>query len=232
MTGTTAVIVCLALMVAVNVWVHVGPHRWHPFTGPLAAALLLLVGRAAGLSWGQLGLGPGTVARGLLWGGAAAALVVAVYAAGLAIPATRHHFRDARHRVGAGRASLTALLVIPLGTVVFEEVAFRGTLWGLLERDHGATTAIVVTSVLFGLWHVLPALDGARKNSPDGRVNRGVATREVAVTVAFTALAGIVFAVLRDQSGSLIAPAVLHWATNGLGVLGAALAWRLLDDRE
>jgi hypothetical protein len=33
--------------------------------------------------------------------------------------------------------------------------------------------------------------------------------------------------VLRQQSGSLFAPALLHWATNGLGVLAAALAWRV-----
>jgi len=32
--------------------------------------------------------------------------------------------------------------------------------------------------------------------------------------------------VLRDVSGSLLAPGLLHWATNGLGVVAAALAWR------
>ena len=232
MTGTTAVIACLAVMVGVNAWVHLGPHRWHPFTGPLAAAALLVLGRAAGLTWEQLGLGPGTLARGLVWGGLAAGVVVGVYAVGLAIPATRRLFRDERHRVGGRRASLLALLAIPLGTVVFEEVAFRGVLWALVDADHGTTWAIAATSVLFGAWHVLPAVDGARKNSPDGRVRRASIVREVAATVAFTTLAGVVFAVLRDRSDSLVTPALLHWATNGLGVLGASLAWRLLDDRD
>ena len=232
MTGTTALIACLAVMVAVNAWVHLGPARWHPLTGPLAAAGLLALGRAAGLTWEQLGLGPGALTRGLLWGGAAAGVVVGVYAVGLALPATRGRFRDERHRIGGRRASLLALLAIPLGTVVFEEVAFRGVLWGLLAADHGTTWAIALTSVLFGAWHVLPAIDGARKNSPDGRVPRGVMVREVIGTVAFTAVAGLVFAVLRDRSDSLVSPALLHWATNGLGVLGAALAWRLLDDRD
>jgi membrane protease YdiL (CAAX protease family) len=48
----------------------------------------------------------------------------------------------------------------------------------------------------------------------------------VAGTVLFTTVAGVVFGVLRDQSGSLLAPALLHWATNGLGIVAAALAWR------
>jgi membrane protease YdiL (CAAX protease family) len=34
--------------------------------------------------------------------------------------------------------------------------------------------------------------------------------------VVFTALAGVVFAELRRRSGSLVAPLLLHWATNGL----------------
>ena len=51
--------------------------------------------------------------------------------------------------------------------------------------------------------------------------------RVVAGTVAFTILAGIVFAELRRRSGSLLAPAGLHWATNGLGVLASARIWAI-----
>jgi membrane protease YdiL (CAAX protease family) len=220
-----ALSLCLAVMVAANVWAHVGPARWQPVTGPAAAALLLLVGRAAGLSWAQLGLGSGAVVQGLVWGGAAVACVALVYVVGLALPATRGLFRDERHRVGTRSMILRAGLVVPLGTVVFEEVAFRGVLWGLLEVAHGAVWATGVSAVLFGFWHVLPAVDGARENSPSRRLTRVELVRQVAGTVVFTALAGVVFGVLRDQSGSLLAPGLLHWATNGLGVVAAALAW-------
>ena len=44
-------------------------------------------------------------------------------------------------------------------------------------------------------------------------------------TVLFTGLAGVVFCELRRRSGSLLASAGLHWATNGLGVLTAASVW-------
>ena len=221
-----ALAVCLAVMAGANVWAHIGPARWQPVTGPVAAALLLLVGRAAGLSWAQLGLGSGAVVQGLLWGGIAVACVTLVYAVGLALPTTRGLFRDARHRVGARSTILRAGLVVPLGTVVFEEVAFRGVLWGLLEVAHGAVWATGASAVLFGFWHVLPAVDGARENAPSGQVTRVDLLRQVAGTVVFTALAGVAFGVLREQSGSLIAPGLLHWATNGLGVVAAALAWR------
>lgn len=226
MSVTAALAVTVLVMVAVNVWVHVGDERWQPVVGPAVAGILLVVGRSAGLSWDQLGLGPGAVVRGLLWGGAAAALVVAAYAVALAVPRTRGLFRDPRHRVGARPALVLALLAVPLGTVVVEEVAFRSVLWGLLVVEYGTLTTTVVTSVLFGLWHVLPAVHGARTSAPDGVVPLGDLLRRVAGTVAFTALAGLVFAFLRHQSGSLAAPVLLHWATNGLGVLAAAVAWR------
>ncbi len=249
-TTSLALLATVLVLVAVNLWVHVGPTRWQPVTGPLLAVGLLLLGRWAGLSWQQLGLGRDTLVPGLVWGGAAVALVAVGYAVGLAVPASRGLFLDARHAVGPLRAARRAFVVVPLGVVVFEEVAFRGLLWGLVGVEHGTLWAAVVTSVLFGLWHVLPAVDGARANAtgPDAATDRGAATdlrpaadrvartdrarvphgilaRQVVGTVAFTALAGAVFAVLRDQSGSLVAPFLLHWATNGLGILAAAWAW-------
>lgn len=226
-----ALLACLPVMVAANVWVHVGPARWHVATGPVAAAVLLLIGRLAGLSWEQLGLGPGSVVPGLVWGAATAACVLLGYAVGLAVPATRGLFLDERHRVGVWSMLHRAALVVPLATVVFEEVAFRGVLWGLFDVAHGALWATVVSALLFGVWHVLPAVDGARQNAPTGRVARADLLRQVAGTIAFTALAGVVFGVLRDRSGSLLAPALLHWATNGLGIVAAALAWRWSDRR-
>ncbi len=231
MTVTVALVLTILVMVGASAWVHVGPERWQPVTGPAVAVLLLAIGRSAGLSWADLGLGRGAVLRGLLWGGAAVALVAAVYGIGVSVPASRRWFLDARHRVGPARAARRALLVVPLGVVVLEEVAFRSVLWGLVEVGRGALVVAVVTSVLFGVWHVLPAIDGARANAGEGdSARRADVIRQVAGTVAFTTLAGIVFAVLRQQSGSLVAPFLLHWATNGLGILAAAWAWTTQRD--
>jgi membrane protease YdiL (CAAX protease family) len=225
-TTGTALLLTLLVMAGVNVWVHVGPRRAHPVTGPLAAALLLLVGRAAGLSWDELGLGRESLLRGLAWGGAAAGVVALGYAVGVALPATRTLFRDTRYRVGPGSALAMAFVTIPLSTVVFEEVAFRGVLWGLVDADHGPAWATGVSAALFGVWHVLPALDLLRTNQAlHGGPPARRALWTVLGTVAFTTLAGLVFGELRHRTGSLLAPTLLHWATNGLGVLASARVW-------
>jgi membrane protease YdiL (CAAX protease family) len=232
MTTAVAVGVVLLVLVATNIWVHLGPGRLHLVTGPLAAGLLLLVGRGAGLTWQELGLGRQSLLLGTKVALVAAVAVAIVYAVGVAIPFTRGAFRDTRYRMGLRAALYTALVAIPLGTVLFEEVAFRGVLWGLLSREVGDHGATALSACLFGLWHVLPAMDLARTHtSVQGRaeVRSTPGPRRVAITVlatvVFTALAGVVFAELRRRSGSLVAPIGLHWATNGLGVIAAAWVW-------
>jgi CAAX protease family protein len=230
MSTAVAMSVVLFVLAAINVWVHLGPRHAHLVTGPLAALLLLLVARRAGLSWQELGLARDTWVRGVLVGAGAAGAVAIVYAVAVAIPFTRGAFRDTRYRMGPGAALYTSLIAVPLGTVVFEEVAFRGVLWGLLASNRGSGIATAVSAVLFGLWHVLPALDLARTNTavPSGGAdgNRKL-VMTVLSTVVFTIVAGVVFAELRRRSGSLFAPVGLHWATNGLGVLAAARVWAI-----
>jgi membrane protease YdiL (CAAX protease family) len=214
-------------MACVNVWMYVGPRRAQIVTGPLAAIVLVLVARSSGLSWTELGLGRAALARGAWYAAGASALVAVAYGVAVAVPATRGAFRDTRYQVGAGSALRAAFVTVPLATVVFEEVAFRGVLWGLVAHDHGAVWATSVSSVLFGLWHVLPALDLVRTNTALHRSSKS--RRRVLLTVlgtvAFTTVAGVVFAELRRRSGSLVGPVGLHWATNGLGVLAAARVW-------
>jgi membrane protease YdiL (CAAX protease family) len=213
--------VTVVVMVGVRVWMGVGPRWAHLVSGPAAAALLVLVGRAAGLSWGELGFGGrDALVKGAWLAGGAAGLVAVAYGIGLLIPATRRAFLDDRYRLPAGTALCTALVAVPLATVIFEEVAFRGVLWGLVAHDRSALWATGVSSALFGLLHVVP---DRRLRATGGR--RLLLT--VLGTVAFTALAGVVLAGLRQAGGGLPAPVGLHWATNGLGVLASAAAWAI-----
>jgi membrane protease YdiL (CAAX protease family) len=229
-TTTAALIVVLVSLVVVNVWVHVGPRRAHLVTGPLGAVALLVVGRVAGLSWASLGLSVSQLLPGLAYGGAAAGAIALVYVVGMALPSTRRAFLDTRYQIPMRAAVLMSLVTIPLATVVFEEVAFRSVLWGLLVADHGAAAATAVTSVLFGLWHVLPALDVTGTStaiSDGGRPPRRRVLLTILGTVVFTALAGVVFAELRRRSDSIVAPVLLHWATNGLAVVAASRMWKV-----
>ena len=230
MTTSAALVVVLVSLVVVNVWVHVGPRRAHLVTGPLGAVALLGVGRVAGLSWASLGLSVSQLLPGLAYGAAAAGAIALVYVVGMAIPLTRRAFLDTRYQIPMRAAVLMSLVTIPLATVVFEEVAFRSVLWGLLEADHGTAVATALTSVLFGLWHVLPALDVTGTStaiSDGGRPPRRRVLLTILGTVLFTALAGVVFAELRRRSDSLVAPVLLHWATNGLAVVAASRMWKV-----
>ncbi len=230
MTTSAALVVVLVSLVAVNVWVHVGPRQAHLVTGPLGAVALLAVGRVAGLSWASLGLSVSQLLPGLAYGAMAAGAIALVYVIGMALPLTRRAFLDTRYQIPMRAAVLMSLVTIPLATVVFEEVAFRSVLWGLLEADHGTAVATALTSALFGLWHVLPALDVTGTSTAigdGGRPPRRRVLLTILGTVLFTALAGVVFAELRRRSDSLVAPVLLHWATNGLAVVAASRMWKV-----
>src|SRR4249919_386219 len=118
---TAAFVLVLAILVLVNVWVHLGLRLAHHVTGPAAAVVLLLVARAAGLSWAELGLARADLLPGLLYGLAAVGAIAVIYTVGMAVPVTRRAFQDTRYQVPMRSAVLMSLVTIPLATVVFEE---------------------------------------------------------------------------------------------------------------
>ena len=216
----------LGTMVSANVLSHRVVPQLQGLPGAEAAVGLGLVGgltvvaRASDLSAADLGLARRTWASGLRWGGVAAAVVAAGYGIAALIPGIAGAV--AGDAPSWPDALLKALVLIPLTTVIPEEYAFRGVLWGLLRRQSGRRVATAVSSALFGLWHVFPALGGGAANdSVAGVLGGGVAgaVLRVAGTVLFTGLAGVLFCELRDRSDSLLAPILLHWAVNGFGEL-------------
>lgn len=218
----------IAALAGLAVAGHTLPSPW--WLGAVETAALLVWARLCGLSWRELGLGRDRLGSGLRWGLGAIGVVSAVFLIGIAIPLARPLFQDSRYHVPAGSALYTAFVVIPLGTVVLEEVAFRSVLWGMLARHAGRWQVLATTSALFGLWHVLSSLHLASANAGVGGAIGGAGTAAVvAATVLFTAAGGAVFGELRRRSGSVLASIGAHWATNGLGVLFGLVAWSLAD---
>jgi membrane protease YdiL (CAAX protease family) len=218
--------VVVAALVGINLTDHLLPKPW--WVRPVEAGALLLFARLAGLTWSQLGLGRDRLATGGRWAGGAITVVAGIYAVGVLLPLTRPAFQDARYHLPVEDALVTAFVVIPLGTVLLEEIAFRSVLWGLLARHSRPWQVLVATSVLFGFWHVLPSLGLADANpGVSGALGGGGNAPVVVATVAFTAIGGLVFGELRRRSDSVLAAAGAHWATNALGVLFGLLAWRL-----
>ncbi len=152
--------------------------------------------------------------------GAAAFFVIsAALVVGALVPATRGLFADGRVAGITGWAVVyRAVVRIPLGTVVLEEVAFRGVLLGVLSRVSSAGAAVVWSSVVFGLWHIVPTLATARANDIVGLGRLGLVLGSVVVT----AVGGAVFCALRLRGRHVGAPALLHLGFNDAGYL---LAW-------
>lgn len=215
----------LVVLAAVNIADKYGPHHTGLVAGPVVAFGLILLGRRAGLTWHDLGMSKRTLLPGLKYAVGAVLAVAVVYTIGAALPLTRPAFHDVRYHLHLSAALMTAFIVVPLGTVLLEEVAFRGVLLGMVRRHRGATWASITSSVLFGLWHILPSLRLNQANQAVGSaLGTDAAGRVLAVAgvVAFTAVAGLLLCELRRRSGSILAAAALHWATNGMGLLVAA----------
>jgi len=188
-----------------------------------AAAVLMMLAHLDGLTRTDVGLGPGSLRAGTVWGVALAGIVLAGYLLVLAVPAMRTALVDDRAtQLSTAGVFWQAMVRVPLGTVLLEEVAFRGVLWAMIARRRGVWWATGASSALFGLWHVAPALRLADVNAAAAAVfGSGPFGQTLAVSAAAvgTAVAGAVFCELRRRSGSLLTPAALHWALNGGGYL-------------
>ena len=200
-----------------------GVHPWHNRryvrVNLCATGTALVAAALSGLTAADLGLGrgrwlPGRTGYRLAAAVGAGWLLIAV------VPATRPLLGDERIASLGGRAvAYQALIRIPVGTALWEEIAFRGVLQAALRRVLPKTTAIAVTSCLFGVWHIRPTLQALRANGLAG--TRGRAVTGVTAGVAATTAGGVLFSWLRERSGSLTAPILLHVATNSGGLVTA-----------
>jgi membrane protease YdiL (CAAX protease family) len=218
--GTVLALVVLVLVVAAANILRsaVLSDRYHlPFNLGLAGAAVG-IGVLAGMTVVELGLARADAPRGLRYGGVAAGLVIALVLVAALVPAFSSAFEDDRVETGLGAMLLKALVVIPLGTVLVEELIFRGVLLGLLRRITPTVVAVLVTSILFGLWHVYPAWRGDAENQALASAGK---LSTVVGTMAATTVAGIVFCWLRIASQSLVAPILAHCATNSVPFIAA-----------
>lgn len=198
-------------------------------TVPAAALLLVALVRSRGLGWAELGLSREHWKSGTGYALGAVALVVSVIAIGALLPWTRPMFMNNNYATISG-ALIASMVIIPLQTVIPEELAFRGVLHGALDRAWGWRGVAAAGSLLFGLWHIATSLGLTASNVGFTRIFGGGVMGTVAgvtLAVVATGFAGFVFTWLRRRSGSLIAPIALHWSLNGLGALAAALVWHL-----
>ncbi len=186
------------------------PEQWHfPYNAGIGVGAATIA-VFAGLSRSELGLERGTWRSGARVGGVAFGIVsAAVITAG------------ATGLLGEGVREITAAqmlwhvaVVIPVSTVAMEELAFRGVLPALLHRvTRSQRWTMVAGPVVFGLWHIFPAARGGAVDVPGTDVPL---VGLLVGTFVATSVAGVVFDWLRRRSDSLLAPALLHFATNSV----------------
>jgi len=186
--------------------------------------VLVLIAWSAGATLADVGLGRANAGAGLRYGGGAFGIVLLVLIVAAVIPATNGFLHDSRAQISGGRLIYELGVSIVLLTAIPEEFAFRGVLLGSALRLWGPWRASLVTSALFGLWHIAPTLH----TMSDNRAVSGLAASTggqvllVLGSIAVTFVAGLVFCWLRLRSRSLIAPVMAHMATNGLAL---TVAW-------
>src|SRR5258705_10122281 len=183
-------------------------------TVPAGAIGLLILVRSRGLGWSELGLSREHWKAGAGHAVAAVGVVLSVIAVGMLLPWTRPMFMNNNYATVSG-ALLASMIIIPLQTVIPEELAFRGVLHGALNRAWGFRGVAAAGSPLFGMWHIATALGLTSSNVGLTPLFGGGLLGTVAgvgLAGAPAAGGGFVFTRPRRRAGSLMPPVGRPWA--------------------
>lgn len=102
----------------------------------------------------------------------------------------------------------TVLYVISMiGVGILEEVIFRGFLFKALCKD-SFKTAVIISSVTFGIGHIVNLLNGAD-------------FLPTLLQIVYATAAGFLFTILVHRSGTLLPCIITHSAINSLSAFGA-----------
>jgi CAAX protease family protein len=189
--------------------------------GAALVVVSLLAARAFGLDAGSLGLRGTDVARGAVIGALAAGAIAAICVAVLRLsPAIigRPIVYEPLLRVTSPDLVRHIALFLPLGAVLPEELAFRGTLLAEIMRRGGARLAVVGSAAAFALWHVAVAAVTVADTTlgPPSPLFAPA----LAATLVVLFVGGGIIAVLRLVTGSLATTIAAHWVFNAVLLVG------------
>ena len=194
---------------------------WHfVIAGAALVAVSFFAARVLGLDAAALGLRPAGALRGALVGAFAGAFVATGAAAIMrgVVPALigQPVIYEPLSRVAAGDLSRHVAFFLPFGTVIPEEIAFRGTLLGGLLARYGVRSAVLASAIAFALWH------GTVTFFTVMNTTMPVVLIVPAIAGAFVILfvGGLTMAGLRVTTGSLATTVAAHWAFNAVILVG------------
>jgi membrane protease YdiL (CAAX protease family) len=187
--------------------------------GAALVAVSLLAALSLGLDASALGLTPAGAVRGfaigLVSGGAVGAIAVAAtHLVPLFLGAPLVY--GPLGGVPGDRLALHVAVFLPLGAVLPEEIAFRGTLFAGLLRQMGVRAAIVASALTFALWHGFVAIATVADSTLGQETGWWIVGIGGAMVVLF--VGGVIMAILRTITGTLMTTIAAHWAFNA-GIL-------------
>ncbi len=112
---------------------------------------------------------------------------------------------------------------IPLGTALFEEMLFRGFTFGYIRKRFGGLKTILITSLLFALWHIVPAFKTVRGNFEVGNFLLGGALWIVFLIGAF--ISGLAFGWVRYKGKHIAGCILAHAFINSFSLVVMYVAW-------
>lgn len=224
-TAVVRTLAVLAALAGLNITAHLAGLD-AKIVIPVGAAALAGLAWASGLRSRSLGVHHEHARHGLKVALGCIAVTAAVLTIALLIPQTAQFFQDSRYADGR-EVALAVFILIPLTTVIPEELAFRGVLDGALQQHLGERGSYLVGAIAFGAWHVLTT--GALTSGNAGLttlLGSGLLSQVLGVltVVAATSVAGLGFIWLRRRTGSVLAPMGMHWALNGLAAIATRVA--------
>lgn len=207
------------------------PVKFHLYLNIGISVVAITLGLAFGLNYTEMGVSLNHILPGFFVALTATLIIIAATLFISVVPPLRHYFLGGDLAHASGKLiAFEAAIRIPFGTALVEEILFRGVLFGLFLVHYNAPTAIVASSIIFGLWHIFPTINSLEHDKVMAAKMNGLKRRKagaVSGTVIITGAAGLIFAWLRLIAGSIIAPWLVHWSINASGVLGIAVARKL-----
>ena len=205
---------------------------WHiPFQLGILGISMLIATRA-GTTWTSMGLRKDRTKRGLKVGGVIIGLITLGFVIAIAAAAIFPNLRPMFENTEVVENSTAFVLVqafirIPIATAFYEEVLFRGVIFGMLTRRHSPLLAAVIVSLLFGLWHIAPTIADPPNAQLDPS-NLIDMAKLAALAVVGTAPAGFAFLWIRLYANSVWASVLAHIGTNSIGMLAALFVVNVL----
>lgn len=207
------------------------PAKYHLYLNISITAVAILLGLSFGLNLEQMGLAFNKILPGIFIALVAVIIIIISTSIVATIPLLRRFFLGDNLAQASGKLiTYEATIRVPFGTALIEEVLFRGVLLGLLLQQNSLIVAIIISAVIFGLWHIFPTIAMLEDNKILARANKDLKKRKygsIVGIVLITASAGLVFAWLRIIANSIVAPWLVHWSINSSGMLGVAIARKL-----